>query len=131
MAGIFRTGYTVFPISPRNSPAAVAHLLRKANVSHVLVGSESSLQGLIASSLELLDGPKDSNPTISVVPSFHEIYKPETEPFEPLAPGTFRLENPAVILHSSGSTAFPKPITWSHYQLLQVGLTPCKLHFAL
>lgn len=126
MAGIFRTGYTAFPISPRNSPAAVAHLLRKANVSHVLVGPESSLQGLIASSLALLDGPNDLKPTISIIPSFHEIYKPDSEPFEPLAPGNFKLENPAVVLHSSGSTAFPKPITWSHYQLLQVGMTPCK-----
>lgn len=126
MAGIFRTGFTALPISPRNSPAAVAHLLRKANVAHVLVGPENALQGLIASSLALLDGEEDLKPSISVIPAFDQVYRPDSEPFEPLDPGKFKLENAAVILHSSGSTAFPKPIVWTHYQLFHVGLTPCE-----
>lgn len=129
MAGIFRTGYTAFPVSPRNSPAAVAHLLRKANVSHVLVGPESALQGLIATSLSLLKDDEGPKPSVSEIPAFDEIYRPESEHFEPLGPGTFKFENAAVILHSSGSTAFPKPIAYTHYQLLHVGFTPCKFHF--
>src|SRR6202034_3963513 len=29
MVGILRAGFTVFPISPRNNPPAIAHLLKK------------------------------------------------------------------------------------------------------
>jgi acyl-coenzyme A synthetase/AMP-(fatty) acid ligase len=32
----------------------------------------------------------------------------------------------ALILHSSGSTSFPKPIFLSHGNLIEWGLQPCK-----
>lgn len=126
MAGIFRAGFTACPISPRNSPATVAHLFRKANVSHILLGPESTSQDLVASSLALVEGSEESKPRVSIIPTFNEIYRPMTEPFEPLQPREFNIEDAVIILHSSGSTNFPKPIIWTHYHLLQVGLMPCE-----
>lgn len=124
IAGIIRAGYTAFPISTRNSPAAVAHLLQKVNVAHVLVGSESALQALIAESLALV---KDqAQPPTSPMLSFSDIYSAEDrEHFFALPSVKHGVDDAAYILHSSGSTAFPKPIVWTHRRVVQVGLTPC------
>ncbi|KAH8114663.1 acetyl-CoA synthetase-like protein [Phellopilus nigrolimitatus] len=121
--GILRAGYTVFPISPRNSPAAVAHLLRKANVTHILIGSENAIQSLVVASFNLLEDDYRSSMQTSIIPSFKELYFTDvlTEPAPTIQ---FDLDCISVILHSSGSTAFPKPIYWTHYQLLQISWTP-------
>lgn len=123
-----RAGYAVFPISTRNSPAAVAHLLQKADVAHVLVGHESALQALITDSLALIQGESEK-PTISVMLSYENMYPEDTgdeDDFVPLEPRTYRPDDPAFLFHSSGSTAFPKPIVWTHYQSVQLSLTPCQ-----
>lgn len=67
-----RAGYSAFPISTRNSPVAVAHLLREVKVAHVLVGSERALQALISESLALIEGK--AKQTISVMLSYDNIY---------------------------------------------------------
>lgn len=102
IAGIIRAGYTAFPISTRNSPAAVAHLLQKVNVAHVLVGAESALQALIAESLTLV---KDqAQPPTSPMLSFSDIYPAEDhELFVPLPPVKHGADDASYILHSSGS----------------------------
>ena len=50
----YRTGCPLFPISPRNSAAAIAHLLKKAQVNHVLVGRESAMQEVYAEAVNIL-----------------------------------------------------------------------------
>lgn len=122
-----RAGYIAFPISTRNSPAAVAHLIQKANVGHVLVGHESALQTIIAESLALVKD--ESKPTISVMLSFDNIYPEEDDNFVPLEPRKFHADDGAFLFHSSGSTAFPKPIFWTHLQAVQISFTPCQSYF--
>lgn len=97
-AGIVRAGHVMFPISPRNSAPAVAHLLSKTNVAHVFVGAEPALQDLVQASLKLVGGC--TLPTVSTVPTFEELYTNES--FELLPPPRLNLEDPAVIMHSSG-----------------------------
>ncbi|KAH8116797.1 hypothetical protein DFH11DRAFT_1687657 [Phellopilus nigrolimitatus] len=125
VAGIVRAGFTVFAISPRNSPAAVAHLLRKTKTAHVLVGSEQALQSLAKASFKLLDDAGDAKPGASDMPNFKDVFLPidETD-FKPFPHVKPDLDSNAFILHSSGSTAFPKPISHTHYTALQAGLTP-------
>lgn len=106
MVGIVRAGYTAFPISPRNSPAAIAHLLSKTKVSHVFVGVEQAMHDLVAASLKVMEEPGDKKPETSVMPLFEEIYKPLTESFELLSVEKPALETTAIILHSSGSSLF-------------------------
>ncbi|KLO13762.1 acetyl-CoA synthetase-like protein [Schizopora paradoxa] len=119
IVGIMRAGFIVFPISTRNSASAIAHLLTKTTVSHLLVGRENALQTLASDSLNLLS----DRPITSTMPTFEDVYS-TSDSFTPLSPSKARLESPAIILHSSGSTAFPKSITWKHSFLLQTSLIP-------
>ncbi|KAF9505928.1 hypothetical protein BS47DRAFT_1322053 [Hydnum rufescens UP504] len=106
--GIVHAGYIPFPISPRNSPAAIAHLLTKTNTTHMFVSTDPGMQGLSAATLKLT-GDKIQ---LMAPPFFTQLYEPR--PQEDALPLPFvqkpDLLAPAFILHSSGSTSFPKPI---------------------
>lgn len=101
---ILRAGYIAFPISPRNSPAAVAHLLHQVGVSHVFVGHEQSMIDLANESLQLLSSqyPQASQPKFSPVPLFEDLYlesenDPDDIPFEKRG-----LNDIVIYMHSSG-----------------------------
>ncbi|KAJ7448015.1 hypothetical protein FB451DRAFT_1289566 [Mycena latifolia] len=125
----FRANYVVFPISPRNSPAAVAHLIDKAGVNHLLIGHDSSMLELANGALEILASkyPSRKAPDVSYVPLFEELFLPASErkmtpdsvPYEYKGPDAC-----IIIMHSSGSTAFPKPIYWSNHRIIQATTIP-------
>ncbi|KAJ7242075.1 hypothetical protein C8J57DRAFT_1368382 [Mycena rebaudengoi] len=123
IAGILRAGYQVFPVSPRNSDAAIAHLLQSTGCNYVFVSADSAMQklaGAAATKIVALGGQINLIP----VPSFVELYdKSTTGDFLPPM-RKLDLEAPAVILHSSGSTAFPKIITFTYRILMESGLIP-------
>ncbi|KAJ8503287.1 hypothetical protein ONZ45_g10992 [Pleurotus djamor] len=144
IAATVKAGLVPFLISPRNSPAAVAHLLSVTQTAHVLVGAEAALHSVFEAALKLLQekDPRLPIPAHSLVPSFDELYTSD-DAYVPLPPHKPNLSSLAVILHSSGneavsshytafeltmcpqgSTAFPKPIGWSHLQILQLGFVP-------
>ncbi|KAG6899436.1 hypothetical protein C0993_010311 [Termitomyces sp. T159_Od127] len=107
-----------FPISPRNTPAAIIHLLTKTSC-HRLITTSTTLSSL-------LDGVKaelvaDFDLSIEEIPMLHQIYpKLGTEtvhdPFERYPPPATRppMSDIALYLHSSGSTGFPKAIHQTH-----------------
>ncbi|KAJ3522383.1 hypothetical protein NM688_g8882 [Phlebia brevispora] len=109
LVGIMRAGFTAFPISPRNSPVAVAHLIQKTSPVHLVVGPEPAMQELAAAAYELIRKNGVQPPHSSVITLLR-----------------FKrgLDDHVVIMHSSGSTAFPKPIPWSNYRILLLSLTP-------
>ncbi|THH28009.1 hypothetical protein EUX98_g6169 [Antrodiella citrinella] len=121
--GIIRADCIVFPISTRNSAAAVAYLLTKIKVTHVLVGSEGPYQTLATAALKIMQDAGTPIPDTSVTFTFEEIMK-EDEVFEPLPKLKYEWDDTCAIMHSSGSTAFPKPITWSHWRFLQISVYP-------
>jgi len=100
--GILRAGFSVFPISPRNSPEAVAHLLKKTGSNYLLVGGEPMLQKLANTALELLQA--DGHPEIpsSHMPHYEDIYPDNDTEFENYPTVKFNPEAPSLILHSSG-----------------------------
>lgn len=103
MAGICRAGFIAFPVSPRNSATAIAHLLRQTGVSFIFVGGDVPLQNLANASLELLKGSDAPLPMICPLPSFRELYPKHSDPdFEFLPAMIVRWDDPIIILHSSG-----------------------------
>lgn len=113
-------------------------------MSHLFVGSEDLLQGLSAESLKLLVDNGVKPPATSRFPLFESLYTKDPI-FEPLPPLEAQWHDKAVYLHSSGmvvrypmqsttdrtwylgSTAFPKPLSYTHEQLMLVGLCPCNI----
>lgn len=125
----FRANYIVFPISPRNSPEAVAHLIDKAEVKHLLIGHEPSMLELANRALDILKSRDSSRttPDVSHVPLFEDLFLPASE--RNLTPDSLPLEDRGpkacvCIMHSSGSTAFPKPIYWSNHRIIQAATIP-------
>jgi len=102
--GILRAGLAVFPVSPRNSPEAVAHLLKKTGPSHLLVGGEPMFQKLATASLELLRAEGHPGIPLSNMPNFIDLYPHDDtdDGFEHYPVVRFDLNAPSLILHSSG-----------------------------
>lgn len=102
-----RANYVPFPVSPRNSPSAVAHLIFEAGVSHLLVGHEAALVDLAKRAIDILQEshPGFRAPDMSYVPLFDELFlsvlddrfSAEALPFEYMGP-----DATACIVHSSG-----------------------------
>ncbi|KAK7050236.1 acetyl-CoA synthetase-like protein [Favolaschia claudopus] len=123
ICGILRAGYQAFPVSPRNSDVAVAHLLQSTNCSHVFVSKDGGMQKLAgAAATKLATMGKEL--TILPIPTFADLFAP-SEPVHSLPPmPKLSLDAPAVILHSSGSTAFPKTIIHTFRIMMESGLIP-------
>ncbi|KAF9544259.1 acetyl-CoA synthetase-like protein [Agrocybe pediades] len=122
LMSIMRGGYTAFTISARNSPSAVAHLIKKVGVKHLFVGRDQAMLDLKTKAFEELDSEL---PTFSPIPTFEDLYTPAQEHSTTLDELTFEkkdLNDIAIYMHSSGSTNFPKPIAWTHAHLLRAGI---------
>ena len=111
-------------MSPRNTAAAVAHLILKTSC-HRLLTTRTTLK-------DLLDGVKAeleaTSPlyelVIEEVPSLGDIFpklgvETEDDAFTPFKTDYKpKLDEIAMYLHSSGSTGFPKAIPETHQALL-------------
>ncbi|KII90646.1 hypothetical protein PLICRDRAFT_52360 [Plicaturopsis crispa FD-325 SS-3] len=121
--GIMRAGLTPFPVNPRNSPEAIAHLL-KSTSCHRVVGTPTSFPSLFADVSAAL--PPDYALTVDELPSGHSLYpklgsETAADPFEAYPPPARRpaLTDIGYYLHSSGSTGFPKAIPFPHQVVLE------------
>jgi acyl-CoA synthetase (AMP-forming)/AMP-acid ligase II len=98
--GIIHAGYIPFPISTRNSPAAIAHLLTKTKTTHMFVSGDPSMLALSAGAVKMAGYQVKLIPT----PFFTQLYEPRPEedalPLPPVQKADMLA--PALILHSSG-----------------------------
>ncbi|TBU53497.1 acetyl-CoA synthetase-like protein [Dichomitus squalens] len=119
--GIMYLGHTPFPISARNSSVAVAHLIRKTSLRQLFVSRDAAMQRIAHEAKEQLanDGYEVE---LLPLPEFTDLYNDGPEPDIPMS--RIVPDKPALILHSSGSTSFPKPITILHRTFSQWGYTP-------
>lgn len=97
-----RAKCAVFPISVRNSAPAVAHLLTKTNVTHLLVGPEGQYQQLAADALKILKEAGNAVPDASIMLAFEDIMSGDDQPFVPLPALKVTWDDPALVQHSSG-----------------------------
>ncbi|KAH8111803.1 acetyl-CoA synthetase-like protein [Phellopilus nigrolimitatus] len=105
--GALRTGWTVFPISTRNSPRAVAALLSETKALHLLVSAEVSVQGLADSSIKLVDNDTMKFQKIDM-PVFRDLFPVQgfDSKFKTVSSARLDMDTAAVIYHSSGIVAF-------------------------
>lgn len=113
------------PISPRNSPEAVANLLYLTKAVRVI--TQPSLLSLATAAQSQLT-EKGYDVAVEHLYSIYEVFPtlksenkndvleegPYPERSTPLDPN-----EPAIVLHSSGSTGLPKPVFETHKILLQ------------
>lgn len=115
-----KLGLTSLLLSVNNSVAAVAHLCKITNATHLIFGPKYASVAAEAQSLLKGEGitlkilPETRFPLWgkggvrdAKIPSFPARLTPEQES-----------KRTCVILHSSGSTGFPKPVYVSHYGLI-------------
>ncbi|KAF7289315.1 General substrate transporter [Mycena indigotica] len=125
IVGLIRATQTPFPISHRNSPPAIALLIVK-NACHRVLSTCITLRSLIqATKEEISKLDSDFVVDFEEMPSIHQLYPHlgietaqdicELYPTE----SAFKLDDVCLILHSSGSTGFPKPILHSHRGIMQ------------
>ena len=139
---MLRAGIPFLPISPRNSPAAIAHLVQSTHPTHFFVSVDVSMRSLAEESLALMEA--SLRPPIVRMPSYEDLYtSTEDQDFRRLPPRP-RDPNMAatnIIVHSSGkvqkythlqslitylgSTSFPKPIRWTDRTCIQASMAPC------
>ncbi|TCD61559.1 putative NRPS-like protein biosynthetic cluster [Steccherinum ochraceum] len=124
LMGLLRLGHNVFLISPRNSPATVAHLLAEVGVTYLIVGPEEGIRNSSQIALTELADEGLSVPGSSVMPTPDEIFSlSAASDFSLLPPVELKLSDPAVVLHTSGSSSFPKPVPMNHHRLLLWGIS--------
>ncbi|KIY53550.1 acetyl-CoA synthetase-like protein [Fistulina hepatica ATCC 64428] len=111
----------VFLLSPRNSAEAIAHLLMKMKVGHLLVSAEPHMQQLARRALENIKtvGNPDGHVHICAMPQYEDLYT--DQPYEALPEYRDDPSAPHIIVHSSGSTSFPKPVVWTNVMERQFG----------
>ncbi|PIL34346.1 hypothetical protein GSI_03121 [Ganoderma sinense ZZ0214-1] len=120
--GILRSGCTAFPISTRNTAAAVADMLSRTGTTHLLVSPDVVTGDIADDALRSL-ADLDVHVDRLVMPVFEGLFPKEVDPASPFEadvefPTHYDMEAAAVIMHSSGSSAHPKPITWTHAGIL-------------
>lgn len=108
--GILRAGYICFPVSPRNSPAAVAHLITKTSTTHIIVGREQAFQDLVSAAMASIRSDTNGlgEPRISTMPLFEDLYKEDWQRNveQPPPYGRPKLEEYCLIAHSSGKFVY-------------------------
>nr|WGM49229.1 carboxylic acid reductase [Boreostereum vibrans] len=120
MASIMCLGLVPFPISPRNSAIAVAHLVKSVGVMQMLVSPDPAMQRLCSEAQAIL---KKDGIELEVLPMIqYEQISDEgagTPEDEEIVFTKLDIERTVCVYHSSGSTSFPKPIYIKNRTLLQ------------
>ncbi|KAJ7626112.1 acetyl-CoA synthetase-like protein [Roridomyces roridus] len=127
LVGCIVAGFVPFPISHRNSAAAVVHLLQSTGAHHILTtkASLSSLLDAISNQVSFLPEPYD----LSIVefPLLGQIYPDlghecAAHAFTPYPSPSSQpgLDDILLYVHSSGNTGFPKSIPASHRTVIHI-----------
>ncbi|EMD35545.1 hypothetical protein CERSUDRAFT_106870 [Gelatoporia subvermispora B] len=122
MVGVMYSGLTPFPLSTRNSPAAVVHLVRSTGIHLLVVSSDPAMQRLAQQVKDILSA-EGYTLEHAPMPKFDELYNDSDEGLD-AQKGKLGSDDIMLILHSSGSTAFPKPIPFKARSFIYWGTAP-------
>lgn len=96
-----RAGFQAFPISPRNSAVAIAHLLKSTGSTYLFVSSDPAMQGLAKAALDAVGSEDTTSIKQLPMPVFSTLFDSDTGDLLPPMENV-DLNQLAMILHSSG-----------------------------
>ncbi|KZP19605.1 acetyl-CoA synthetase-like protein [Athelia psychrophila] len=122
-AGLMRAGLVPFSVSPLNSAEAVVQMLQKCGCHRILT-SHASLGALMAQIAALV--PPEHSLSIQEIPTLAQCYPvlghetaDDAFTLYPALAAPPEMDEVVLIMHSSGSTGFPKPITHTNRAMLE------------
>ncbi|KIY43199.1 acetyl-CoA synthetase-like protein [Fistulina hepatica ATCC 64428] len=126
--GVMRAGLLVYLISPRNSAVAIAHMLSTMQSRHLILSSEPHIQHLGREAVAEMKTRQGIDLRTSAMPRFEDLFHCTPEnvsshnipSFVPLPVRNDDLDSLMAIVHSSGSTGFPKAVVWTSQMQLQM-----------
>ncbi|KAF8438365.1 putative aminoadipate reductase [Boletus edulis BED1] len=125
VTGVMFAGLIPFPMSPRNSPAAVLNMMQKSGCRRLMATRHSLGSLLDGITTEVTELHIEDPPTLAY--AYPELGKEtESTPFIPYPKAEVRplKEDILYYLHSSGSTGFPKPIPTTNLTAVHWCLAP-------
>ncbi|KAJ3986293.1 L-aminoadipate-semialdehyde dehydrogenase [Lentinula detonsa] len=115
-----KMGLTAFLLSVNNSVAAVAHLTKATNATHLIYSPKFVEEAKEAQALL-----REQGVAIRIIEDMrYPLWGPQgaanaaIKSFPPVLTPDQEVSRPAIYLHSSGSTGFPKPVCVTHYGLI-------------
>ncbi|KAG8873436.1 hypothetical protein FRB97_006736, partial [Tulasnella sp. 331] len=123
-------GHTAFPISTRNSVAAVVYLLQETKSERLIVAGGEPIREVVRGVILQISEQAARSIPLKVIdaPTFGALFPKhgpamyqDAEASKPIELLTRKpaMSEVALILHSSGSTGFPKPIRFSHLCIVE------------
>ena len=109
-----RTGLGVFPISTRNSPEAIAHLLKATGTNLLFVEKNPALENLVVQTEDLLSASGSSiKLQVWHMPVFEDLYVRDSgnDAVEWYPSVEYDLNAVGLMLHSSGPFRFSPKIS--------------------
>ncbi|KAG2361463.1 putative aminoadipate reductase [Suillus spraguei] len=130
--GIIFAGLVPFPMSPRNSAAAVTSMMQKTGCRRLITTQHSLSSLLDGVKASFVSGATETSQLqVDEIPALKDLYPALVSgtPNEAIVPysslGSPSSENDVLFyLHSSGSTGFPKPIPISNLTAAHWCITP-------
>ncbi|PWY98447.1 acetyl-CoA synthetase-like protein [Testicularia cyperi] len=123
---LLRMGHGAALLSPNNSVPALIHLVKTIDADTIIYSSDRL--AAVQETLDLLTVDADEGPKVSAhlqFPAYQAIQQGRLDPLgDDLDPHSTEISyaelanDKSITMHSSGSTGFPKPLTYTHEQYM-------------
>ncbi|MCJ1249488.1 hypothetical protein MMC30_006712 [Trapelia coarctata] len=106
--GAVKAGYKILLLSPRNSVSAQLHLLRTTDCKVLITPIQRP------TAVTAILSAQNNGLRVLEIPPVDELLNTHSLPFHYGRSFDQARQHPLTVMHTSGSTGFPKPITWTH-----------------